>query len=83
MGYRTSTSESFVLKYSAVAEYDGNSNLVYFADAVPGMTTADPVWRIRKISYDGNGNFLKKEWPNGDPTFSFIWDNRGSYSYSL
>lgn len=64
------------------AEYDGNSLLIYFGDATSGSLTSAGVWRIRKLTYDGNGNFVSMTWPNGVVTSTFVWDLRSTYSYS-
>lgn len=64
------------------AEYDGNSLLIYFGDAMPGSLTSAATWRIRKLTYDGNGNFVSMTWPNADTDSIFVWDNRSTYSYS-
>ena len=77
-GSVTASPASLLLK----AEYDGNSLLIYFADAVPGSLTSAAVWRIRKLSYDGNGNFTTLAWPNADTSFSYVWNIRSTYTYS-
>lgn len=64
------------------AEYNGSSLLIYFADAQPGTATSAALWRIRKLSYDGNGNFTTMAWPNADTSFSYVWDLRSTYTYS-
>jgi len=38
-----------------------------------------PVWRIKKIWKDGS--VWKNEYPNGDQSYSFIWDSRGILIY--
>jgi hypothetical protein len=82
MGFSTTQVESQEKRFTIAAEYDGNSLLLYFADAMPGTATSSASWRIRKLLYDGNGNFTRLLWPNGDTGNSYIWDNRGTYSYS-
>lgn len=64
------------------AEYSGANLLLYFADAQPGTASSAALWRIRKLTYDGNGNFMDLAWPNADTSFSYIWDNRAVYVYS-
>ena len=64
------------------AEYSGSSLLTYFADAQPGTLSSAASWRIRKLSYDGNGNFTELAWPNADTSFSYVWDDRSTYTYS-
>ena len=64
------------------AEYSGSSLLIYFADALPGTLSSAASWRIRQLSYDGNGNFEELAWPNADTSFSYVWDLRSTYTYS-
>ena len=64
------------------AEYSGANLLIYFADALPGTLSSAALWRIRKLSYDGNGNFTMLGWPNADVSFSYVWDDRSTYTYS-
>lgn len=82
MSFSTTQVEIQEKRFTLAAEYDGNSLLVYFADALPGTVTSASTWRIRKLLYDGNGNFTRLLWPNGDTSNSFVWDDRGSYTYS-
>jgi YD repeat-containing protein len=77
-GVATTTPINLALR----AEYDGNSLLIYFADAVPGSVDSAAVWRIRKLTYDGNGNFTAMTWPSGSTDSTFIWDDRAGYTYS-
>lgn len=64
------------------ADYDGNSLLIYFADAEAGTISSAAAWRIRKLTYDGNGNFVKLEYPNSDYSYSYSWDIRTTYTYA-
>jgi YD repeat-containing protein len=64
----------------------GGSNLIYIGMARAGSSTAQPVWQIRKISYDGSGNILTITWPiNSNGAVStenqFIWTSRTTYTY--
>ena len=36
-------------------------------------------WNIKKIWQDGT--VWKTEFPNGDQSFTFIWNNRAGYTY--
>ena len=82
MSYQTTQVEQQEKRYLLKAEYDGNNLLIYFADALPGTLTSAALWRIRQLQYDGNGNFTTLAWPNADTNFAYVWDNRGSYTYS-
>lgn len=67
-------------------DYDGSNNLIYQGFAQPGSATSEAVWRIRKYTYNATPLLTSITFPqvNGSPSgaFSFVWDNRSSYSYS-
>ncbi len=66
-------------------EYDGSNNLIYSAFAVPGSSTGDKVWQIRKMTYSGT-NLITVAWPQisgkASTAYSFEWDDRATYTYS-
>lgn len=71
-------------------EYDMNNNLIYKGFARAGSDTADPVWQIAKLTYDGSNNLVTITWPEsligysiGNPStdYEFIWDNRAALTY--
>lgn len=66
-------------------EYDGSNNLIYGATALPGTLTSVASWQLKKFTYTGT-NLTSVTWPqiSGKASFdySFIWDNRASYTYS-
>jgi len=68
----------YVVKF----EYDGSNNLIYIGHAAPGTVGSAALWRIRKFTYDGSGNLLEVAWPSASREFTFVWDNRASFSYS-
>lgn len=68
--------------YSMYLEYDSSNNPVYIGEAIPGSSTSDSVWRIKKLTADGSNNITSILWAEGTATFNKIWDNRTSYSYS-
>ncbi len=68
-------------------EYDGSDNLIYKGFAKSGSSTADPVWQIALLTYDGSGNILTITWPQNDlgnasNDYIFVWDDRATYTYS-
>ena len=67
--------------YAILTENNSSGNPVYVAEAVPSSIASNPVWRIKKISYDANGNFSKLRWADGVATFIKIWDDRATYTY--
>jgi YD repeat-containing protein len=64
------------------ADYDVNGNVTYFGLSHPMAQTSDPLWQIRLLTYDGNGNLINWLWASGDRKFDKVWDNRGGYAYS-
>lgn len=68
--------------YDFQIDYLGGTNASYIGYAIPKSATSAGVWQIRLITYDGNNNPLTGKFANGSGAFSFIWDNRASYSYS-
>lgn len=73
---------------SMIGDTNLTSNLVYVGFAKPGSDTAAPVWQIRFLTYDLNGNVIRIQWPNDGTTdkptnqFRYIWDNRVGLMYS-
>jgi len=56
--------------------------LIYYGLAEPGTAASAAGWRIRKYTYDANGNVTQIDWADGVNTFNKIWNDRYSYSYS-
>jgi hypothetical protein len=53
---------------------------IYIGISVNGNDGAAPVWKIKKILLDGT--VWKFQFPNGDQSYSFVWDDRISgYTY--
>jgi len=57
------------------------ADLLYKGEAYPGTLTSQAGWRIRRITFDEQGN-LVEEWANGNSKFDQVWDDRASLSYS-
>lgn len=60
----------------------GNPQPRYVGYAATGTATSVSMWRIARISYDSNDLVTAVEWPNGSHAFSFVWDDRTTYTYS-
>lgn len=56
-----------------------NSPIVYFGKADPSASTSEASWQI---SRGDTTNGLSKSFPNGDTSFSYVWDNRASLTYN-
>lgn len=55
---------------------DGNT---YFGEAVPGASTAAPLWQIQRKSVSGTSTSFK--YAGGTGNYSQVWDNRTSLTY--
>lgn len=53
----------------------------YIGCAPPGTAKAATGWRIQKWTYSG-GKVTDRQFPGGDPSHQFIWNDRASYTYS-
>lgn len=67
--------------YTTVIEYDGNGNAIYVGHAMPGTAKSAVGWRIKKITYDVNGNATDIAFASSSKQFLFIWNSRSSYIY--
>lgn len=54
--------------------------LNYFGKAQIGTSTASAGWQIKRMTV--SGTVTKFEWAGGTDSFTNVWDNRGSLSYS-
>lgn len=63
---------------------NGSGQPEYIGEAWPGTATSEAKWRIKKMEYD-DGKYKPptgQVWADGEASFSKVWDNRASYSYS-
>lgn len=63
------------------------TQLIYIGFARPGASEDDPVWQIRKLAYDTNGNIVSMLYPQNTmddslAEFEFVWTDRTGYTYS-
>ena len=56
------------------------TNKTYIGKAPAGSSEVDAVWQIKCL--DETGNFAKIQWADGVSTFSKVWNDRTTYSYS-
>jgi hypothetical protein len=40
---------------------------------------AQPLWRIKRLFTDGTVTTI--QYPNGDQSLTYVWNNRASYTY--
>ena len=63
-------------------DYVGGTSPIYIGETIPGGATSNAVWRIKKLTYDVNGNVTAIQWSPLSGNFGDIWANRASLSYS-
>lgn len=54
---------------------------IYVGISKNGRSKSKPIWQIKKSVKNGSV-WTINEYPNGDQSFSFIWDNRLTYTYT-
>ena len=64
--------------YSKRVDFVGDTEL-YKAEAAVGSAESSPVWRIRKITIDGD---VTETWASGTALFDKVWTNRTNLIYS-
>lgn len=59
-----------------------SSEEFFIGISINGRSTSKSIWKIKKIWKDGT--IWKVEFPDGDQSFIYVWDNRndGTYTYS-
>ncbi len=63
-------------------DYAGGTNPTYIGQAAPGTALSAASWLIKKLTFDGNNNVTGIQYAGGAATFSQIWNNRASLTYS-
>lgn len=70
-------------EWYTIITYDGLNRIQYVGKAVPGSATADELWQIMLVTYEGvTTRISTTTYANGDATHKWIWDNRAAYPYS-
>ncbi len=59
---------------------DDGAGTAYLGRALPGSSSADPVWELRKLLTSGYNVAIL--WADGSGLFDKVWDDRAGYSYS-
>jgi hypothetical protein len=67
------------MAYSMRVDFVGDT-IIYKGEAVPGASSADPVWRISKITLGTDGD-VTTQWASGSASFNQIWDNHLGLTY--
>ena len=69
------------VQYNKLIDVDGV--YTYIGEALPGSTTSNPVWRIKRVEeLSGvNKNDINIVWSNGSADLDKVWDDRLTYNY--
>jgi len=68
------------VEYTMAMEYSSGL-VIYVGLAVSGTDKGATGWQIRKIVYSGV-DATDVQWADGVTTFTKVWNDRASYSYS-
>ncbi|MFA5207149.1 MAG: hypothetical protein WC428_00465 [Candidatus Paceibacterota bacterium] len=58
-------------------ELTGNTS--YIGTSINSNNPSAACWRIKKVWKDGT--VWRTEYPNGDQSYSFVWNSRAGYTY--
>lgn len=58
-----------------------NDSTMYIGEALPGTTASQSLWRIKRIQQTNED--IDITFANASNAFSFVWNNRLAYSYSV
>ena len=59
---------------------EASTTVTYVGEAPPGSDSSSAVWRIKKILESGGSTTVS--WADGVSSFTKVWDDRASFSYS-
>jgi len=77
--YKSMLEETLVLKQRIA--YSGTS-AQYIGYADPSVKETQALWLIVKLSYDGSGLMIEKDFADGSKAFDKIWTERTGYTYA-
>jgi len=69
-------------QYTQAVENNASGLPIYVGEAVPSSAKSAAAWRIKKLTYDGNGFLTDVQWADGTAAFTKVWDDRTGYSFS-
>ena len=69
-------------KYTKEIDDVSVQRTMYLGEAPPDSLVANAVWRISEIIFDNNGNVDSVRWASGSNGFTFVWNDRLTYTYS-
>ncbi len=71
-------------QYSQRISYTAEGLPEYIGECHPTNKhrTGAAIWRIKKITYDGNQNTVSILWAERSKNFAFSWTGRAGYTYA-
>lgn len=60
-------------------DYSAGTNPIYVGWAVPGTASSVSLWKIIKLTWDGNDNPTRLQHASDAPGFIYEWDERATY----
>ena len=62
----------------------GDTTVTYVGNAEPNSKNSEPRWQIRRVVTVVSGGNTSTEitFPNGDNTYTKVWDDRTTYVYA-
>jgi hypothetical protein len=70
-----------VTSYSKRIDSVGDT-IIYIGESDVGSSESSAVWRIQKITFTDSGNDADIKWADGVSSFTKVWNDRLTYSYS-
>jgi hypothetical protein len=68
--------------YKKLIDYDGGAVPVYIGIAESSSAASAAAWRITKTAYNLSTSPISILYADGVTTFTKVWDDRATYSYS-
>lgn len=69
-----------VPQYQSVRIDEASSTITYIGKALLAEATSAATWQIIKFEIVGTETI--KSYPDGDPQYTFVWDDRATYTYN-
>ena len=64
-----------------ILQIDEDGSYLYRGFATPGTATSDASWRIERFDFSADPD-VTKLYADGETTFTKVWDDRASITYS-
>lgn len=78
---QTIVSQELEMAYAKLIDSTDSDTVIYIGEAVPGALSSAASWRIKRVSFFGDGD-SSTLWADGNANFDNIWDNHLALSYS-